>query len=190
MNRIIIFLSVIISTVLWADDLDFDKKISKAYDYSKINDSLLFKYDLTDIHGKPVDRSNVIYNTDEPLLVCIATPYSCSHVNKGMYKFLNDCTEIDSMRTCFIFENHYLKDTIRKFRKIEEYFSKGTRCFFDTEGRNAELLKFDDTGNNYWIVILKNQKIIHVAGFSEYVTDFNLVEELQKKIDELWMEEK
>ena len=168
MKKSIVFLMLFSSISLFSLNDMIDKKITKYYDYGKITDSLLFKYKLTDIKENEIDFSDRIYNTEDPILLCIASPYSCSSCNASFYPMLNEFTGIDSNRTCFIIENHYLRDTMKRYNEVIPHVKPGTRILFDTEGRNAGLLKFDDTGNNFWFVIVKKGRIQHVIGFADY----------------------
>ncbi len=163
-----------------------EKKVTKYYDYSKIADSLLFKYKLTDIKENEIDFSDRIYKAEDPILLCIATPYSCSSCNASFYPMLNEFTKLDSNRTCFIIENHYLRDTMKRFDEIVSYIEPETRILLDTEGRNASLLKFEDTGNNFWFVIVKKGRIKHVIGFADYQHECKPIGYYMEELYKFW----
>ena len=186
MKKLIVLYMLLCFVLLFSLNDMIEKKVSKYYDYSKITDSLLFKHKLTDLNENEIDFLDRIYNIEEPILLCIATPYSCSSCNASFYPMLNEFTKLDSSRTCFIIENHYLRDTMKRYNEIIQYIEPCTRILFDKEGRNAGLLKFDDTGNNFWFVIVKKGRIQHVIGFADYQNECKPVRYYMEELSKYW----
>ncbi len=190
--RKILLLAVLILFILSLTAItkeDLDMKQTKFYDYSALTNSLLFRVDLTDIKENAIDTNDYIYNFDKPILLCIATPYSCSSCNMSFYPILNRYTEIDSARTCFILENHYFRDTMKRYSDIKQELHLATRILFDTEGKNADKLKFNDTGNNFWFAIIEKGRIKHVIGFADYTEYCKPIKSYIEELDKYWMEE-
>ena len=185
-----IALILIIILVNAISEEELELKITKYYDYSGLIDSILFKYDLTDLKENVIDKNDSLYNSDKPIMLCIATPYSCSSCNMSFYPIFNRYTEIDSSRTCFIIENHYLRDTMKRYYEVKPELHPATRILFDTEGRNADLLKFKDTGNNFWFVVIQKGRIKHVTGFADYTEYCKPVKYYIEELDKYWMEKK
>ncbi len=181
----LIFMFLIFTILINAVEKETDLELMD-YDYTCLNDSILFKYPLTDVKENKIAADDPVYDSKNPMLFCIVTPYSCSSCNESIYPLINEFTEIDSARTCFILENHYFRDTYERLERIKPSLEKSTRILFDTEGRNAELLKLEDTKNNFFFVVTKKSKIIKVIGFADHIEYNKSISVYLKEIYMYW----
>ncbi len=183
MKLICSILMVLTIARMMAVEIDYSEKITRKSDFSELVDTVFFKFPIFDTDMNIVSSDDLLFTKDGAILLCVTSVYTCSSCNSGLLSILNSYTEKDSLSTCLLIEDYFHKETKNKIGAIKSLLVHNTRILFDADGRNTEILKKNNSNCNFWLVVMRRNRIIHVEGFADYQRDIDLVKKSIKNIE-------